>query len=143
MPDALRPAAGLRGMPLPRPDLDSAPFWNGCEDGRFLVPRCASCGAMRWPPGPMCPECQSQETAWIAAAGRGTVYSWVVVTHPVADVLVDQVPYVVGLIELEEGVKVVGNVLGCAPAEVEAGLPVELFFERVGDVNLPNFRRCA
>jgi uncharacterized OB-fold protein len=91
----------------------------------------------------MCPECQSLETQWLEASGRGSVYSWVVVTHPVAAELVDQVPYVVGLIELEEGVRVVGNVLGCSPEDVEAGMPVELFFEQIEDVHLPNFRRSA
>lgn len=132
----------LRGMPLPRPDLDSAPFWEGCQEGTFLIPTCGSCGAKRWPPGPMCPDCQSMETSWTEASGRGSVYSWVIVAHPVAEVLVNQVPYVVGLIELEEGVKVVGNVLGCAPEEVEAGMAVELLFEQVEDVNLPNFRKA-
>lgn len=137
----LRHAPGmLHGMPLPLPDLDTQPFWEGCGESKFLVPRCGACGATRWPPGPMCPECQSMETEWIESTGRGTVYSWVVATHPVAEVLVDQVPYVVGLIDLEEGVRVIGNVLGCAPEEVEAGMPVELFFEQVEDVRLPNFK---
>jgi uncharacterized OB-fold protein len=63
--------------------------------------------------------------------------------HPVHPSLVDQVPYVVGLIELEEGVRVVANVTGSTPAEVAAGMPVELYFEDlVGEVRLPNFRRA-
>ena len=132
----------LRGMPLPLPDLDTQPFWDGCQEGRFLVPRCGACGETRWPPGPMCPACQSQDTEWIESSGRGTVYSWVVAAHPVAEVLVDQVPYVVGLIELEEGVRVVGNVEGCDPGEVEAGMAVELFFEEAGGMRLPNFRKA-
>lgn len=131
----------LRGMPLPRPDLDTQAFWDGCQEGKFLIPRCRSCQAFRWPPGPMCPECQSMDTEQVAASGRATVYSWVIVTHPVAEVLADQVPYTVGMIELAEGVRVVGNVIGCPPDEVEAGMPVELFFERVEDVNIPNFRK--
>ena len=130
----------LRGMPLPKPDLDTQAFWDGCTEERFLLPRCGACGAFRWPPGPMCPECRATETEWVQASGRGSVYSWVVVTHPVAEQLVDQVPYVVGLIELEEGVRVVGNVAGCPPEAVEAGLPVELYFTQVEDVRLPNFR---
>ncbi len=130
----------LRGMPLPLPDLDTEPFWAGCREGRFLVPRCRSCGALRWPPGPMCPECQASATDWVAASGRGSVYSWVVAVHPVDPVLADQVPYVVGLIELEEGVRVVGNVEGCPPEEVTAGMAVELFFTEIADIHLPNFR---
>lgn len=130
----------LKGMPLPIADLDTQPFWDGCREGRFLVPRCRSCGELRWPPGPMCPACQAQETEWLPASGQGKIYSWVVVTHPVAEVLVDQVPYVVGLIELAEGVRVVGNVEGCDPATVVPDMPVEIFFEDVGGLRLPNFR---
>jgi uncharacterized OB-fold protein len=89
----------------------------------------------------MCPECQSTVTEWIESSGRGSVYSWVVAAHPVAEVLADQVPYVVGLIELEEGVRVVGNVVDCAPEEVEAGMAVEVFFEPCGEFLLPNWRR--
>jgi uncharacterized OB-fold protein len=131
----------LEGMPLPLPDLDTRPFWDGCREGELLLPRCRACGETRWPPGPMCPSCRSFETEWARASGRGAVYSWVVVTHPVHPVLADQVPYVVGLVELEEGVRLVANVTGCAPAEVTADMPVELYFEDpVEDVRLPNFR---
>ena len=130
----------LRGMPLPAPDLDTQTFWDGCAEERFLLPRCGACGAFRWPPGPMCPECRATETEWVQASGCGSVYSWVVVTHPAAEQLVDQVPYVVGLIELEEGIRVVGNVANCPPESVEAGLPVEVYFTQVEDVCLPNFR---
>jgi uncharacterized protein len=130
----------LKGMPLPKPDLDTQPFWDGCQAERFLIPRCGACGTSRWPPGPMCPVCQSQETEWIESTGRGSVYSYVIAVHPVHPVLVEQVPYAVALIDLQEGVRVVGNVLGVAVDEVDIGLPVELFFEQVAGVNLPNFR---
>lgn len=132
----------LSGVPRPRADLDSAPFWDGCREERFLLPTCASCGRARWPPGPMCPHCRSTETRWQETSGGGTVYSWVVATHPVDEALAGQVPYVVALIELPEGVRVVGNVLGCAPEEIGAGDRVELFFEDGAEgLRLPNFRR--
>ena len=131
----------LRGLPAPVPDLDTQPFWDGCEAGKFLVPECSVCGARRWPPGPMCPVCRSTETTWIESTGRGSVYSWLVVHHPVNPVLADQVPYVVAMIDLEEGVRVVGNVEGCEPGEIVAGLPVDLVFETHEDgMQIPNFR---
>jgi hypothetical protein len=132
----------LTGMPRPLPDRDTQPFWDGCRDGRFLVPRCAACGHARWPPGPMCPTCQSTDTDWIESSGRGTVYSWIVATHPVDPVLADQVPYVVAMIDLPEGVRVVGNVDGCRPEEVTAGMEVELFFSDPGEdgIPIPSFR---
>lgn len=130
----------LTGMPRPRADLDTQPFWDGVAERRFLVPTCGICETPRWPPGPMCPSCQSQETEWRETDGTGTVYSWVVVTHPVAEALVEQVPYAVGLIELPEGVRVVGNVLGVDPSAIRAGMPVRLVFEDAGDgALLPNW----
>ena len=131
----------LRGLPAPVPDLDTQPFWDGCQQDRYLVPECASCGTRRWPPGPMCPVCRSTDTTWIESSGRGSVYSWLVVHHPVNLVLVEQVPYVVARIELEEGVRVVGNVDGCDPDSVSAGMAVELFFEtHETGIRIPNFR---
>jgi uncharacterized OB-fold protein len=132
----------LQGLPTPVPDLDTEPFWRGCDDGVFLVPTCGSCGAHRWPPGPACPSCHSRETRWVKADGRGRVYSWIVVTHPVHPAIVDHVPYVVAMIELQEGIRIVGNVTGCSPSEVVAGMEVELYFEPPLESGrrLPNFR---
>lgn len=131
----------LRGLPPPVADLDTQAFWDGCQDERFLVPACAMCGARRWPPGPMCPVCRSMETDWIPSSGCGTVYSWLVVHHPVNSVLADQVPYVIAMIDLDEGVRVVGNVEGCDPGSVRAGMPVEVVFERHEEgMLIPNFR---
>jgi hypothetical protein len=89
----------------------------------------------------MCPFCRATETGWIEASGHGTLYSWVVATHAVHASVVDQVPYVVGLVELEEGVRVVANIDGCPPEDATADMPVELYFEELQqDVRLPNFR---
>ena len=133
----------LRGMPLPRPDHDTQPFWDAAQEGRYVVPRCTACGNGHWPPAPMCPHCHAGAAAiaWVESAGHGTVYSWVVANHPVAEVLVDQVPYVIALIDVEDGVRVVGNVVGCDPAAITAGMAVEVFFEeREEGVRVPNFR---
>ena len=130
----------LKGLPRPQPDLDSMPFWEGCREKRFLLPRCQECGSFRWPPGPMCPACQSQQTEWVEAAGRGRVYSWIVVNHAPHPNLADQTPYVLALIELEEGVRVLGNIYGCEPNEILPNLAVSLIFEEADDgFVLPNF----
>lgn len=132
----------LHGLPRPLPDFDTEPFWDGCREGRFPIQACADCARPRWPPGPMCPDCQSTAIKWLTASGRGRVYSWVVVTHPTLEALVDQVPYVVAMIDLDEGVRVVGNVAGIAPDAITDGLAVELYFEPPGDdgIPIPNFR---
>lgn len=132
----------LHGLPRPLPDLDTQPFWDGCREGRFLVQRCNNCRSTRWPPGPMCWNCQSMEFDWIESEGRGEVYSWIVVTHPVDPVLVDQVPFAVAMIDLAEKVRVVGNIAGIEPDRIQAGMPVELYFEEPGEdgIPIPNFR---
>jgi uncharacterized protein len=89
----------------------------------------------------MCPVCQSMDTRWIESGGRGSVYSWLVVHNPVNPVLAEQVPYVVAMIDLEEGVRVVGNVEGCDSDSVHAGMAVAVIFERhEGGMMIPNFR---
>ena len=81
---------------------------------------------------------------WVESSGRGTLYSWTVVVHPVAPVLVEQVPYVVALVELEEGVRMIGNITGREPDELEAGLPLEVYFEERDDgLRLPTFRAAS
>lgn len=131
----------LRGLSEPNADIDTQPFWQGCRDDRFLIPTCQECETPRWPPGPACPKCQSQKVVWIASLGKGRIYSWAIVTHAIAPATTDEVPYVIALIDLGEGVRVVGNVVDVTPAEMKPGMPVELFFEDAGNgFRLPNFR---
>ena len=128
--------------PLPVRDPLTTPFWDGCQRHELLIQRCSACGSTRHPPGPLCLQCRSDQYEWIASKGRGTVYSWIVVRHPIpAEVYADKVPYVVALIDLAEGVRVVSNIVGCEPEAVTAGMPVELFFRQAAEnVTLPQFR---
>ncbi|MFF5259079.1 OB-fold domain-containing protein [Actinomadura viridis] len=117
----LRPAVGP----------DTAFFWDGAKDGELRIQRCADCGALRHPPGPVCPECHSLSREHVVASGRGEVHSYVVHHHP--PVPGRTPPYVVAVVELEEGVRIVGNVDGVPPDEVKIGMPVELVFQRMDD----------
>lgn len=131
----------LRGLPLPVADDDTEPFWAACREKRFVVPRCGECGRFRWPPGPMCPNCQSTAVDWVESSGLGRVYSWVVVNHAPHPELADQVPYVVALVELPQGVRVLANITDCESTEIVADMAVELHFEKLRDGSwLPNFR---
>ncbi len=131
----------LEGLPGPLPDLDTQPFWDGCNEGRFLLPTCHDCGTVRWPPGPMCPACQSEQTDWVDWTGPGKVYSWTVVHHAAHPALAEQIPYIIALVEVAPSVRVLGNVIGCAPEDMRADMEVELFFEDAGEgEQLPNFR---
>jgi uncharacterized OB-fold protein len=133
------------GKPLPAPDHDSLPFWEGCRSHRLLVQRCEDCGRPRFPPGPRCPHCRSPRARWDESRGRGTVYSWIVVEHPVPpDVYGADVPYVVALVDLDEGVRMATNIVGCDPYGVTAGMVVQVRFDDVADgISLPRFAPVA
>lgn len=128
--------------PLPVADPDSAPYWEGCRRHELLLQHCAGCGQVRFPPAGSCPHCGGDRAEWIEASGRGTVYSWIVVERPIPpQVYGDDVPYVVALIELDEGVRLPTNLIDCAPAEIVGGLAVEVVFDDVTDeITLPKFR---
>lgn len=128
--------------PMPIPDAESKPFWEACRARELRIERCAECGTPRFPPASLCPRCRSARHEWIKASGRGSVFSWIVVRHPVPrDLYASEVPYVVALVELEEGVRMPTNIVGCEPEAIRAGMAVEVVFEDIGgDVTLPKFR---
>jgi uncharacterized OB-fold protein len=125
----------------PRPALtqDNAFFFDGARDGRLLIQRCASCGTLRHPPRPACAVCRSFEWDTLEASGRGTVYSYVVVHHP--QVPAFDYPLPVAVVELEEGTRLVADLVGIVADAVEIGLPVVVDFVAVDDeLTLPMFR---
>jgi uncharacterized OB-fold protein len=118
---------------------DTKFFWDALKEERLLIQRCSGCGALRHPPRPMCPHCNSLAWGTVAAGGRGTVYSFVVPRHPPFPWF--EGTYIVALVELEEGVRILSNLCDVAPEEAAIGMPVELFFAHfVGGVALPQFR---
>jgi hypothetical protein len=121
----------------PLTDRDNRHFWNGVREGRFLLQRCSDCGALRHPPRPMCPQCQSLAWSSEPASGCGRIYSFVVSRHPTEP---DAAPRIVVLVELEEGVRAIGNLQGLDWREVRNEMPVELFFQDFDGVVLPQFR---
>jgi uncharacterized OB-fold protein len=132
------------GPRRPRPGLthDNAFFWDGVKRRKLLIQRCAGCGELRHPPGPMCPGCQSLEWDAVEASGRGTVYSYVVAHYPATPPF--DYPHVIALIQLDEGTRLVSNVVGTPLAEVRIGMPVELEFAEVEEgYLLPQFREAG
>ena len=127
--------------PVPYPDDASEEFWAACARHELLLQKCASCLRFRFPPRPMCPRCNSMESTWGRASGRGRVWSWVVAHPPVLPAFADRVPFNVAVIELEEGVRMIGNVFEIANDDLQEGLAVEVTFEDVEDgVSLPQWR---
>jgi uncharacterized OB-fold protein len=124
---------------LPLITADTAFFWDGTAAGELRIQRCTSCGALRHPPGPMCPACgQPSDGGYAVAAGTGEVFSYVVHHHP--PVPGKRLPMVVALVQLPEGVRILGEMPGVRPDQVRIGLPVRVTFTQVGDMSLPAWR---
>lgn len=128
--------------PLPGPDVESQPYWAACREHRLSLPRCSDCQHYRYPPTFYCDKCRSSNCEWVDVSGRGTVFTWIVVRHPIPrEVFGDMVPYVVALVELEEGPRIASNIIGCDVDAIAAGMAVEVVFEDVTpEVTLPKFR---
>ena len=128
---------GPSSPPLPAPDALTRPFWEACGRRALEVSACAACGHRFLPPGPCCPKCWSADLTARAVSGLGCVESFTVYRrtyHPGRPA-----PYVVALVALDEGPRLVSNVVGCAPEAVEIGLRVRVRFEPAGDFVLPLF----
>jgi uncharacterized protein len=122
--------------PKPRPapigDADSAPYWTGAHQGRLMVQRCRDCGEAQLYGRAHCRRCRGA-VVWEEASGRGTVYSFTVIRQNYVRPFRDLVPYVVALVDLEEGPRVMTNIVGCEPEAVRIGMPVTARFEPVSD----------
>ena len=127
--------------PLPTVVGETAPFWQACREGRLLIQRCRDCGSPQFYPRGVCSHCLSGRVEWVQASGKGTVWSFTVTYVNRAPGFRDETPYVLALVELEEGVKMFTNIVDCPPEEVRIGMPVEVTFVRATDeISLPYFR---
>jgi uncharacterized OB-fold protein len=127
--------------PLPEVTPQMAPFWEAARRHELVVQRCGGCGAYRFPARDLCSRCLSRDAAWTRVSGRGVIFSVAVMHQVYHPGFADDVPYAVVVVELEEGARLLSNVVGLAPSEVRIGMPVEVVFESVSaDVTLPKFR---
>jgi uncharacterized OB-fold protein len=126
--------------PVPQPDGLDAPFWEGTRAHELRVQRCRQCRAWQWGPEWICHACLGDDVGWERVSGRGLVYSWERVWHPVHPSLRELGPYLVVLVELPEanGVRMVGNLLGDPLQDVPIGAPVEAVFEDHAGPEPPN-----
>jgi uncharacterized OB-fold protein/acyl dehydratase len=135
------PAAAAKPVRRPHParTQDTAFFWEGAAAGELRIQRCTGCKALRHPPGPMCPHCQSLDWDTLVSSGRGRVYSYVVAHHPPVPPFT--YPNAIALVELDEGTRLVSNLIGIDPTRIEIGQRVRVAFTRVDDeLVLPLFR---
>ena len=115
----------------PSVNRDNAFFFEGVAAGELRIQTCGACGALRHPPGPVCPECHTMDRKWVVAAGRGVVYSFV--EHHAPQIPGKKLPLLVGVVELEEGVRMIGELRGVSRDDVAIGMPVRVGFDRIDD----------
>ena len=137
-------ASGTYTKPLPRIDESNRPHWEGARAGELRVQRCLGCGALRYPPSRWCSQCLSEETEWVATGGKGKVWSWCVFHRAYFKGFEAEIPYVVALIELDEGIRLYSNLVGVPREDIRIGMPVRAVFEPATDeVTLIKFREDA
>jgi uncharacterized OB-fold protein len=132
---------GDYNKPIPNINGDTKEFWVGCKKHELRFQKCKACGHVRWPASIICPVCYSEETEWIIAGGKGRVYTFVVyhvAYHPGFE---NDLPYVVADVEMEEGPRLLTNIVGCRPDEVRCEMPVEVTWDDITEeFSLPKFR---
>jgi uncharacterized OB-fold protein len=130
--------------PVPAVNADSKPFWDAAREGRLILKLCTACRRPHFPPRHLCPRCWTPSSAWIESTGVGTVYSFTVMRRAPAPEFGARVPYVVALVDLEEGPRMLTNVVGEDALAVRVGDRVHVTFETRRDgFAVPQFRRTA
>ena len=128
----------------PLPDVTDSkmrPYWEAAKRHELRMQRCPNCAYVRFPAAQHCPECLEENDDWVELSGRGTVWSFGVYHHVFNPNFAGDIPYNVALVELEEGPRLVTNIVGVENNAIEMGMPVQVTFDDVTDeVTLVKFR---
>lgn len=125
------------GTPTP----DTQPYWDAARNHQLALPECLSCRRFYFYPRDHCPVCLGREVRWRAVSGRGFLHTYVIAHHPAPGFEADA-PYVIAVVELEEGPRMMANIVGIEPdpALLELDMPLEVAFTERGPMTVPNFR---
>ncbi|HMF47760.1 MAG TPA: Zn-ribbon domain-containing OB-fold protein [Candidatus Saccharimonadales bacterium] len=131
--------------PLPAITNEAKPFWDAAAQNKLLMQHCKDCGAWVWTPRPLCNECGSEHIEWTAMSGKGEIYSFTVIRQVVGRAasksFEPDIPYVVAWVDLDEGPRMISNVVGCPVDQVTLGMKVSVVFEQASkDVWLSKFK---
>jgi uncharacterized OB-fold protein len=137
---SVEPAA----KPLPQISAEMAPFFAAARRHQLVVQRCRGCGTLRFPARDRCSACLAHEAEWVPVSGRATVFSFAVMHQVYHPGFASEVPYAVVLVALDEGPRMISNVVGCPSSDVRVGMPLEVVFEDVSaEITMPKFRAAA
>jgi uncharacterized protein len=133
---------GSRALPLPSPE--TTPYWEAAARGELCIQRCTVCGDHYFYPRPSCPRCGSLDVEWVLVSGRGRLHSYLI-NHLAAPGFEDRGPYAIAIVELEEGPRLMSNIVGVdnTPEALVLDMELEVDFEHIGDVVIPVFKPRA
>jgi uncharacterized protein len=131
-------------IPLPQPSIETEPFWTAIQARRFVMPKCDACGTVSFPPTVACGNCAKTNFTWTEMSGRGKVYSFVVYHRVYHPAFKDKVPYVVAVVDLDEGPRIISNIVGMPIDDVVCDMQVTVVYDDARDGYLiPKFTRSA
>jgi uncharacterized protein len=128
-----------KAIPVPGPE--SLPFWEGAKNHQLMLQKCSDCAHHWFPPSTVCTGCGSRNIEWVASSGKGKVFSFVIFHKLYHKGWDGEIPYAVAIVELEEGARMLSNVIGIPVEEVKCDLSVEVVFEdATSELTLPKFK---
>jgi uncharacterized OB-fold protein len=132
-----------QGKPLPEITDLTRPFWTAAYEGKLKVQQCGKCGTKNFYPKPCCVECGSRDLKWVETKPKGVVYTFSTASLVMMNLpgWKGDLPVILCLIDLEDGPRLYAQLTGCAPEDVRFGMPVEAYFEKIGEnIGIPKFR---
>jgi uncharacterized protein len=130
-----------RAKPLPVVTEESRPFWEGCQQGKLLLQYCGECHQYQFYPRLYCMQCSSKTLQWVEASGQGVIYSYTIIRQNKSPEYVNDTPYNVAIVQLEEGPRLMSNIVELDPGDLRVDLPVTVVFDQVTvSITLPRFR---
>jgi uncharacterized OB-fold protein len=127
--------------PLPKPSKWSQPFWDNAKKHKLTLKKCKDCGHIDHPPYLYCTNCHSDNSEWVEASGKGKLVAYAINTYMVPFPFWDDMPYVVAMIDLDEGVRMISNIVECDHDQLKNGMELEVVFDDVSDeFTLPKWR---
>jgi len=127
--------------PLPVVTEESRHFWEGCRQGKLLLRYCDQCQRYQFYPRLYCMQCGSNVLRWVEASGRGVIYSYTIIRQSKSPEFMNDTPYNVSIVQLEEGPRMLSNIVDIDPSELQVDLPVTVVFDQVNEsISLPRFR---
>ena len=131
----------MQDKPLPNINGDSREFWIGCAKHELRFQKCEDCGHVRWPASIICPRCHSRNASWIVSGGKGKIYTFVVYRVAYHPTFAKDIPYIVAVVELNEGPHLLTNIVACPIEEMKCEMSVEVIWKNIKeDVCLPLFK---